>query len=180
MEKGRLNLTKNFQICKSNNLRLFISTWCHCSPREIPACFSADIVCLGENVHHAAFGGNDWRLEIISRSWIFIATTALVHQNGAIAICDFYIVKLTIPNPSRPRLKCKVSKLQLQYLITCNIYGLSLLQVMGVIIRIVCRGENSCVINAYRLYLKSTTHPHYHSPEKDKGANTSAAIFRLQ
>ena len=51
---------------------------------------------------------------------------------------------------------------------------------MGVIIRIVCRDENSCGVNACRLYLKSTTHPLYHSPQRDKGANTSAARVQIQ
>ena len=132
------------QYCKKR-----LQTWCHCRPLETPARPCATGIRVEEDVHGVGQGRYDWRQEVTGRSFraSWSVATAPVHQGCPVPICDFDIVSGTRLCP----IYSNLGELYPQHFATLHPYCLCPIQVVGIILRVVWRGDNTCGNQSFKL-----------------------------
>ena len=127
---------------------------CRCTPAETPTRPSTSGIRVEEDLHSVALGRYDWQCKVIGRRWRPCrGTAAVVHQGCPVSISDFDKVPLTGGFP----VNSEGGELQPQYLSAFYFYGLRLVKVVRMVVRVVRRGNITCGKESYQLSL-------YHSP----------------
>ena len=118
-------------------------TWYHCTPAETPASCCITAIRVEEDFHSVAPGRYHWRQEVQGRRWIRVAA-AVVHQGCPVPIGDLDKVTWAGDIDRPTSMNSKVCELQPQYLTTLNFYGLRLVKIVRIVVRVVWRGDTTC------------------------------------
>ena len=162
-----------------------IQTWCHCRPVETPTIACTTAIRVEEDVHGVGHARYDWRQEVTGRSWTIVGVaTALAQQGCPVPICDLdIVVGTTICKPNSSE-----GELYPQNFPTLYLNCLCPIEVVGILVRVVWRGDNTCGKQSFQLNstkgifffdnFPCITHPRCHRCLQDKLGRSARVRLR--
>ena len=131
-------------------------TLSHCRPTKTPTRCCPVVIGVEVDFHFVRFGRYDRRLEVQGMGWIMIrVAAAVVHQGRPVPIGDSDKV-FSASVDTATNIDSKGSEFKPQYLSSLHVDVFYFVNVMGIVVRMVWRGDHACG-NSHSVPLKHLT-----------------------